>query len=334
MRTWWTLVLIGTLGCGRSEVFPSEGPYVPPPGCGNGALGEGEQCDDGNLDEHDGCLSNCLLARCGDGLVRTGVEECDDGNDVNEDFCDNSCRAPVCGDAVREGAEECDLGAQNGDRAGFVVSQPSGLRVGTSALVRLLTAQEFFDYRSGSSHVGLEQSGEGRIFLYADARKGRLSLFLVHGIDLDSTGSRQEEARVELDLTGLPAGFTVDVADDGPDECYASGPSSVTGRFWFEANTDGCVIGGLPQLSSWKIEITPRFLSGMTRWAWVSGDLTTTTLAMNEPLTIESIEPESVCRLGCVMPRCGNAVVEGGEVCDDGNTEDTDRCATDCLRLR
>ena len=35
-----------------------------------------------------------------------------------------------------------------------------------------------------------------------------------------------------------------------------------------------------------------------------------------------------VCRNGCTA--CGNGVVDDGEVCDDGNLEDGDRCANDC----
>ena len=43
-----------------------------------------EQCDDGNTDDDDGCLSNCVSATCGDGFVGPD-EECDDGNEDNDD---------------------------------------------------------------------------------------------------------------------------------------------------------------------------------------------------------------------------------------------------------
>ena len=39
-----------------------------------------EACDDANPDESDLCISNCQLARCGDGFLERGVEACDDGN--------------------------------------------------------------------------------------------------------------------------------------------------------------------------------------------------------------------------------------------------------------
>src|SRR5690606_1946783 len=40
---------------------------------------------------------------------------------------------------------------------------------------------------------------------------------------------------------------------------------------------------------------------------------------------------DGVCRAGsCVAAGCGNGVVDGGEDCDDGNTDDDDGCRTDC----
>ena len=33
--------------------------------CGNGIVDAGEQCDDGNPIEGDGCDSNCTIIRCG-----------------------------------------------------------------------------------------------------------------------------------------------------------------------------------------------------------------------------------------------------------------------------
>ncbi|MCA9690759.1 MAG: hypothetical protein KC636_14220 [Myxococcales bacterium] len=48
-----------------------------PPVCGDGVVDPGEACDDGNLDDNDGCLSSCALASCGDGHLYVGVEACD-----------------------------------------------------------------------------------------------------------------------------------------------------------------------------------------------------------------------------------------------------------------
>ena len=86
-----------------------------PTACGNGVLTAGEQCDDGNLLDGDGCDFDCTPTACGNGVVTTG-EECDDGNEVNGDECDNNCTAPRCGNGVASPGEQCDDGnATNGD---------------------------------------------------------------------------------------------------------------------------------------------------------------------------------------------------------------------------
>jgi cysteine-rich repeat protein len=48
--------------------------------CDNGVLDPGEECDDGNRDDFDACLSSCLRPTCGDEFVFVGTEECDGRN--------------------------------------------------------------------------------------------------------------------------------------------------------------------------------------------------------------------------------------------------------------
>jgi cysteine-rich repeat protein len=62
-------------------------------GCGNAIVEveADEECDDGNLDDEDDCLSICQLNRCGDGQVNHLAEACDDGNNNNDDGCNNDC---------------------------------------------------------------------------------------------------------------------------------------------------------------------------------------------------------------------------------------------------
>ena len=89
--------------------------------CGDGKVqvGLGESCDDGNTDENDGCTSTCQTEYCGDGVLQVGLgEQCDDGNDKDGDGCDMNCRSEYCGDGViqNELGEECDDGGtQDGD---------------------------------------------------------------------------------------------------------------------------------------------------------------------------------------------------------------------------
>ena len=63
--------------------------------CGDGVVDEGEECDDGNRMNGDGCSKRCRIEEipenCGDGELDEG-EECDDGNRINGDGCTKYCR--------------------------------------------------------------------------------------------------------------------------------------------------------------------------------------------------------------------------------------------------
>jgi cysteine-rich repeat protein len=61
--------------------------------CGNNRLDSGEQCDDGNFRNWDGCSSSCQLERvvCGNNKIETG-ETCDDGNTRRGDWCNAICQ--------------------------------------------------------------------------------------------------------------------------------------------------------------------------------------------------------------------------------------------------
>jgi len=87
--------------------------------CGNSVVDSNasspEQCDDGPNNGQLGhpCSATCHTVRCGNGYVEQG-EDCDDGNTVNDDGCDNSCKVTECGNAVVNPGEECDLGTGPG----------------------------------------------------------------------------------------------------------------------------------------------------------------------------------------------------------------------------
>lgn len=72
-----------------------------------------EACDDENSEIDDGCIA-CVEATCGDGFVQTGVEQCDDGNVEDHDECSSLCanEQAVCGDGVLDSwaGEVCDDG--------------------------------------------------------------------------------------------------------------------------------------------------------------------------------------------------------------------------------
>lgn len=83
--------------------------------CGDGTVQAelGEECDDANETDEDGCSSFCQREFCGDGVVQAGLgESCDDQNMVLEDGCAPTCDAEFCGDGVVQVGlgEECDDG--------------------------------------------------------------------------------------------------------------------------------------------------------------------------------------------------------------------------------
>jgi hypothetical protein len=132
----------GTLGCDPGcAAFDDSGCAVGACGdgvrcfnaaCTTGPGGGPETCDDGNMNDADGCRNDCSLAACGDGAVCTqpdcssgsnnGPEQCDDGNASNADACLSDCTEAACGDRLvcsaagctsgpAGGPEECDGGA-------------------------------------------------------------------------------------------------------------------------------------------------------------------------------------------------------------------------------
>jgi cysteine-rich repeat protein len=91
-----------------------------------------EECDDGNVDNEDGCSSECTVeagnscggayayaecggpgdrceAGCGNG-IKSALEECDDGNDANSDGCSSSCQIECgwnCSSTVEGDPQTC-----------------------------------------------------------------------------------------------------------------------------------------------------------------------------------------------------------------------------------
>jgi len=93
---------------GRCDALCQRIPY-----CGDGIVDPGEQCDDGNTNNCDGCSNACtLVTGCGDGVV-CGTEQCDDGNTTSCDGCSATCTIEQgfrCGDGIVDAAcgEQCD----------------------------------------------------------------------------------------------------------------------------------------------------------------------------------------------------------------------------------
>jgi len=70
-------------------------------------------CNAGNSDTLSGrCRNDCQLPSCGDGVTDDSLgEECDDGNLVDGDGCDSNCTTTRCGNGIVTPPEECDVGS-------------------------------------------------------------------------------------------------------------------------------------------------------------------------------------------------------------------------------
>jgi len=62
-------------------------------GAPNGVVDPGEECDDANQNDGDGCTNACTV--CGNSEI-TEPETCDDENLADEDFCPKNCRVDFC----------------------------------------------------------------------------------------------------------------------------------------------------------------------------------------------------------------------------------------------
>ncbi len=305
------------------------------PGCIRARCGDGiihanvEACDDGNADPLDGCLSNCAVPTCGNGIIEPG-EVCDDGNTIDSDNCPSRCLPAVCGDGfVHAGVEECDGGVFNANSPAFLLVQGSLIRP-VKPIARSASMTSFYDYFSASAHTGFEAALTSRFFLYHDTNSGQLGLVILHGIDKNMSGQEQPDSRVTQSFLGLPANAFVAIADDTDKEFRLSEPTKALGDWDFQNNSDGGALAGFQFPGAFAIEISSTFLSGIDTWQYIDGDGAPITLVKDEPAYLIALETSAPCRLNCTIPRCGDGILDGGEVCDDGNTTDGDGCSATC----
>lgn len=95
----WTLTVVDDTGGTTGTLDGWELHVTTVAACGDGVVGPGETCDDGNATDGDGCDHDCHPSACGNGIV--GIDEqCDDGNTQDGDGCSSTCRfaEAVCND--------------------------------------------------------------------------------------------------------------------------------------------------------------------------------------------------------------------------------------------
>jgi TQXA domain-containing protein len=244
--------------------------------CGNGIVTEGEQCDDGNLLDGDGCDFTCTPTGCGNGVVTVG-EACDDGNAVNGDECDNNCTPPLCGNGVATAGEQCDDGnATNGD------SCDTNCTI-TACGNGVVTAGEQCDDGNAVNGDGCDATctvtacGNGIVTAGEQCDDGNA----VNGDSCDN--------KCTAPGCGNGVVSTGEQCDDGN-----------------QADGDGCD-------------------NNCTLTGCGNGVVTA-----GERCDDGNVTSGDACDANCTFPTCGNGVVTAGELCDDGNDVDGDGCDHDC----
>ncbi len=233
-----------------------------------------------------------------------------------------------CGDGILGAGEQCDLGVDNEAAPAFGVTQ-SGQSFAVVPIMRSASTPNFYDYSSASAHTGFEEAYASRILLYLDKSTHALSLVVFHGVDIDTTGEKQPTSHVQMLFSGLPSTTTVGVSDDS-DELLMTSSTTATGFWKFTSNSDGGVLSGLPFPGDWEITIEPTFLDGISTWTWVQSDGSLVNLDLTQPLTITARSFPSPCRLDCTAPRCGDGILDGGEICDEGS-QPVNGCKSGCM---
>jgi cysteine-rich repeat protein len=313
--------LIGTAGIGTSDctevtkalqAVEMNRPACEATLCGNGIVESGEECDDGNATQGDGCEPDCTLSpgctlrratdlspgiatretrellicssSCGNGLLESG-EECDDGDTANCDGCDANCTITRCANGIVACGEECD----DGNTIGGDGCEPDCTLSQGCVLYRATDLpQAIPDLGSISSIVDVPASAD---------------VFDVDVVDLTGTHSYVGDLAFQLTSPlGTAATLFAGICARAPD--FALSLDDQAGSPIPCPPTDG--LGHTP------VDSLSIFAGQQGSGAWV---LTVSDLASADVGTLDSWG-----LLICPASSCGNGVTEPGEECDDGDS--------------
>lgn len=274
--------------------------------CGNGTVELGEDCDDGNVGNGDGCSARCLLEgsnfnfKCGDGGALDPGEDCDDNNTVNGDGCSAAClhegSITTCGNGTVNPNEDCDDGNTAADDGCSATCLHEGITSRSSVC------------------------GNGKLELGEECERTGLS---PSGTPVFATWCEQTNCLRK----GQDAPFCGNGRVDPGEECDRVGGA------WPPNNLCGTVldVGGTSTRCRWTGTQKPQRLGGSgcgNGRIEVGEDCDDGNLALGDGCSGTCLNEGSI---SSTLPSCGNGRQERLEDCDDGNVNSGDGCSAACL---
>ena len=329
----FTMVLVASLTLGCAE--------EPKPVCGDGVVGAGEACDDGNPNDTDSCTNTCRLSQCGDGIVQVG-EECDDGNPWSDDACTVTCRKARCGDGIVQSDEACDDGNSYGHDACTTACTVATCGDGVVWMGVEACDDGNTDDLDGCTSVctparcgdGVIELGEAcddgnqdnsdactTVCLAAECGDG----FVQPGEACDDGNQDDSDACVDCQVATCGDGLHhvgVEACDDGnaqnDDACTNACGLAACGDAFVQPD-EACDDGNTSNTDACTTQCALAACGDGVLWL------------DHEVCDDGNLDDNDACTGACEHAACGDGVVWlGVEACDDGNTEDNDGCTSAC----
>jgi len=287
--------------------------------CGDGIVNPGEECDDGNAVNGDGCSNICLLENITPTEVcsnlidddQDGLVDCDDPDCVNAAAC-----GATCGNGVVEAGEECDDG--NGT---------PGDGCAADCTLETVTPETNCTDRVDNDGDGLVDCADPDCANVAFCMCGNGVVDPGEACDdgnntdgdgcssscqVEASSETQCDDGIDNDGDGL-----VDCADS---DCQNDPVCGVCGNGIVEAGEqcdDGNVTIGDGCDDRCMLEVSPEICND-----GIDNDLDG---------LVDCADTDCASDPACGSPMCGNGIVEAGEECDDGNSVNGDGCSSTCL---
>ncbi|MDD9936751.1 MAG: DUF4215 domain-containing protein [Myxococcales bacterium] len=288
--------------------------------CGDRVLDPGEVCDDGNADGGDGCAANCqrleagwacsqealaqsLCTLCGDGVIE-GVEVCDDGNGLSGDGCSADCSTVEADfNCFTAGTRcvRCGNGVVQSDEA----CDDGNTADGDGCSADCLAIEPGWECPVPGLQCG--NCGDGALQAIETCDDGNND-----GGDGCTADCGAIEPYYACPTPGEPCERCGNGVRAGDEVCDDGGVCSGGG------SDDGSVCTSDGDCNAGSGTCTP----------W-SGDGCASSCGRIET----GFQCETPLGALTTCTRCGDSVIEGPEVCDDGNASVGDGCSADCTMV-